>query len=54
MQIINVDTYMIKRVAERKQMSSASGEPKTPAGENDDIKVQHTPTSKDARLKCKE
>ena len=37
---------MIKRVDERKQMSSASGEPKTPAGENDDIKVQHTPTYK--------
>ena len=50
MHTINVaaEAYMIQRVAERKQMSSASGEPKTPAGENDDIKVQYTPTSKNA------
>ena len=46
---------MIKRVDKRKQMSSASGEPKpkTPAGENDEIKFQHTPTYKNARLTCK-
>ena len=44
---------MVKRVAERKQMSSASGEPKTPAGENDDIKVQHTPTPKMPDLNVK-